>query len=183
MDVEQEWLELVAELLARPLRGYPAERVARQLMATFGARSCAYRSCGRKRVWPDGGGRVDEPGGARLILPLRGGGFVLARDTPFTRAEIALAEVLQRLLIGLDVQVRALDATAEAGGEPGVRLTPREREVLAAVTGGLTACAAAHRLGIAERTVHKHLERAYAKLGVADRVSAVLRAQRLGLLG
>jgi len=30
--------------------------------------------------------------------------------------------------------------------------------------------------------VHKHLERVYAKLGVSDRVSAVLRAQRLGLL-
>jgi ATP/maltotriose-dependent transcriptional regulator MalT len=31
--------------------------------------------------------------------------------------------------------------------------------------------------------VHKHLERCYAKLGVADRLSAVLRAQRLGLFG
>jgi ATP/maltotriose-dependent transcriptional regulator MalT len=30
--------------------------------------------------------------------------------------------------------------------------------------------------------VHKHLERAYAKLGVTDRVSAVLRAQHLGIL-
>jgi DNA-binding NarL/FixJ family response regulator len=40
----------------------------------------------------------------------------------------------------------------------------------------------ARRLVVAERTVHKHLERAYAKLGVSDRVSAVLRAQRLGIL-
>ncbi|MHC8504121.1 LuxR C-terminal-related transcriptional regulator [Pseudonocardia artemisiae] len=38
------------------------------------------------------------------------------------------------------------------------------------------------RLAIAERTVHKHLQRTYAKLGVTDRLSAVLRAQRLGLL-
>ena len=35
---------------------------------------------------------------------------------------------------------------------------------------------------MAERTVHKHLERVYAKFGVSDRVSAVLRAQRLGIL-
>ena len=42
--------------------------------------------------------------------------------------------------------------------------------------------AVARRLLVAERTVHKHLERAYAKLGVSDRVSAVLRAQRLGIL-
>ena len=30
--------------------------------------------------------------------------------------------------------------------------------------------------------MHKHLERVYAKFGVSDRVSAVLRAQRLGIL-
>lgn len=40
---------------------------------------------------------------------------------------------------------------------------------------------AAHQLAIAERTVHKHLERIYKKLGVCDRVSAVRRAHRLGL--
>jgi ATP/maltotriose-dependent transcriptional regulator MalT len=40
----------------------------------------------------------------------------------------------------------------------------------------------ARRLVVAERTVHKHLERVYAKFGVSDRVSAVLRAQRIGLL-
>ncbi|MHA6796634.1 LuxR C-terminal-related transcriptional regulator [Pseudonocardia bannensis] len=47
---------------------------------------------------------------------------------------------------------------------------------------GLTALAIGRRLAIAERTVHKHLQRTYAKLGVTDRLSAVLRAQRLGLL-
>jgi len=38
------------------------------------------------------------------------------------------------------------------------------------------------RLLIAERTVHKHLERVYAELGVRDRLGAVFHAQRLGLL-
>jgi ATP/maltotriose-dependent transcriptional regulator MalT len=38
------------------------------------------------------------------------------------------------------------------------------------------------RLQIAERTVHKHLEGCYSKLGVADRLSAVLQAQRLRLV-
>ena len=63
-----------------------------------------------------------------------------------------------------------------------IRLTPRELSVLTLVADGLTAAAVARRLLVAERTVHKHLERAYAKLGVSDRVSAVLRAQRLGIL-
>jgi len=63
-----------------------------------------------------------------------------------------------------------------------VHLTPRELSVLALVSDGLTAAAVARRLMVAERTVHKHLERTYAKLGVSDRVSAVLRAQRLRIL-
>ena len=62
-------------------------------------------------------------------------------------------------------------------------LTPRELEVLALVAAGATAYAAGRRLGCATRTVDKHLQRAYAKLGVSDRVTAVLAAQRLGLLG
>ncbi|WP_407661348.1 LuxR C-terminal-related transcriptional regulator [Frankia nepalensis] len=46
----------------------------------------------------------------------------------------------------------------------------------------MTAGATARRLAISERTVGKHLERLYRKLGVTDRLTAVLRAQRLGLL-
>lgn len=38
------------------------------------------------------------------------------------------------------------------------------------------------RLGISERTVHKHIANVYRKLGTRDRVSTVLRAQRLGLV-
>jgi ATP/maltotriose-dependent transcriptional regulator MalT len=38
------------------------------------------------------------------------------------------------------------------------------------------------RLQIAERTVHEHLEGCYSKPGVADRLSAVLQAQRLRLV-
>jgi len=63
-----------------------------------------------------------------------------------------------------------------------VHLTPRELAVLAALAEGLTAAAIGRRLLITERTVHKHLERLYTKLGVGDRLAAVLAAQRLGLL-
>ncbi len=47
---------------------------------------------------------------------------------------------------------------------------------------GLTAAVIGRSLMIAERTVHKHLEHVYAKLGVTDRLSAVLRAQHRGLI-
>ncbi|WP_367658021.1 response regulator transcription factor [Streptomyces sp. TG1A-8] len=46
----------------------------------------------------------------------------------------------------------------------------------------LTADSIGRRLGISTRTVHKHVENLYRKLGTRDRVGTVLRAQRLGLL-
>lgn len=52
-------------------------------------------------------------------------------------------------------------------------LTEREKEILAALADGHTAHAIARRLTISERTVHKHLEHLYAKIGVHDRLEAV----------
>jgi DNA-binding CsgD family transcriptional regulator len=127
-----------------------------------------------------------------IPLPPRSSGarwFVVGRSTPYSPAAMMLARQVQRLIIGLDRQATALTRWQQraAGGDGGsvatdVRLTPRELSVLGLVADGLTAAATARRLVVAERTVHKHLERVYAKLGVSDRVSAVLRAQRLGML-
>ena len=53
---------------------------------------------------------------------------------------------------------------------------PREREVLAWLASGKTDREIAEILGRSVRTVHKHLEHLYAKLGVETRTAAVLRA-------
>ncbi|MDP9436987.1 MAG: LuxR C-terminal-related transcriptional regulator [Actinomycetota bacterium] len=58
----------------------------------------------------------------------------------------------------------------------GAPLTPREAEVLGLVVAGLTNGQAARRLGISDGTVRKHLEHAYGKLGVDNRVSAAMLA-------
>lgn len=58
----------------------------------------------------------------------------------------------------------------------------REREVLALLATGAKAARIARQLRISDRTVHKHLENVYAKLGVHDRLAAVLRALDHGLL-
>jgi len=56
---------------------------------------------------------------------------------------------------------------------PDTALTPRERDTLEAIVGGETNAQAARALHISERTVAKHLQNAYAKLGVANRVAAL----------
>lgn len=62
-------------------------------------------------------------------------------------------------------------------------LTRRERHVLELLAQSLTADAIAHRLKCSKRTVHKHLQNIYRKLGTADRLQTVLAAQKLGLVG
>jgi DNA-binding NarL/FixJ family response regulator len=60
-------------------------------------------------------------------------------------------------------------------------LSAREREVLALVAEGLPNKSIARRLGISEKTVKTHLTRVFSVLGVSDRTSAALWAQRQGL--
>jgi DNA-binding NarL/FixJ family response regulator len=61
------------------------------------------------------------------------------------------------------------------------KLTARERDVLALVATGLPNKAIARRLAISEKTVKAHLTRIFAVVGVSDRTSAALWAQRHGL--
>ena len=55
-------------------------------------------------------------------------------------------------------------------------LTPREREVLALVADGKTNAEIARQLWISPGTVRRHLENAYAKLGVHTRTAAIRAA-------
>ncbi len=63
-----------------------------------------------------------------------------------------------------------------AASPGGVALTSRERDVLGWVRQGKSDLQVAAILGISVRTVQKHLERIYAKLGVESRLAAVMRA-------
>ncbi|QGZ51658.1 GAF domain-containing protein [Streptomyces sp. QHH-9511] len=73
-------------------------------------------------------------------------------------------------------------APTVAPGGPGVTLTPRELDVLAAVAPGATNAAAAERLGLRPETVKGYLRSAMRKLGAHTRMEAVVAARRAGVL-
>jgi DNA-binding CsgD family transcriptional regulator len=82
-------------------------------------------------------------------------------------SERALLELLYPAIGAAWHRAVAAQRAASAG------LTPREVQVLDRVAAGDSNLLIARRLGVRPRTVDKHLEHAYAKLGVGSRTAAV----------
>jgi DNA-binding NarL/FixJ family response regulator len=76
---------------------------------------------------------------------------------------------------------QAASALIAARREPEVRLSEREREVLARLARGEPNKIIARALGISEKTVKNHLTRIFEAIGVTDRTQAALWAQRNGV--
>jgi DNA-binding NarL/FixJ family response regulator len=65
--------------------------------------------------------------------------------------------------------------------EPFPELTVRERDILNLLAAGLSNNAIADRLGLATKTVANNVSAVFAKLQVADRAQAIVRAREAGL--
>ena len=63
-----------------------------------------------------------------------------------------------------------------------VTLTPRQKEVLAAMAKGLSNKVIARQLGMSENTVRVHVSAILSELGASNRTEATLIAQRRGLI-
>jgi DNA-binding NarL/FixJ family response regulator len=87
-------------------------------------------------------------------------------------------------VFGPAVAQRVLEYFAHAQSRPAVafpQLTDRERGVLDLLAQGLSNSRIAARLSISEKTVRNHVSNIFAKLAVADRAQAVVRAREGGL--
>jgi DNA-binding NarL/FixJ family response regulator len=75
-----------------------------------------------------------------------------------------------------------LHAQSAAAERPKFRLTPRERQVVAAVVDGLTNKDIARRFTLSEDTIKHHLSSIFDKVGVSNRLELALAAIEHGLL-
>lgn len=81
-----------------------------------------------------------------------------------------------------EVTPRIIQAARRAQPDPGEILSPREHEVLMALSQGATTAEIARRLIISESTVKTHVRHIMEKLDAANRTEAVARAVALGLI-
>jgi DNA-binding NarL/FixJ family response regulator len=108
---------------------------------------------------------------ARAIRTVAGGDAVVAPC------------VTRRLLDAYAHRLPDLRLGAASAPDPGLAmLTEREIEILVEVAGGLSNREVAAKLFVAEATVKTHLGRILSKLGLRDRVQAVVYAYQTGLV-
>jgi DNA-binding NarL/FixJ family response regulator len=114
-------------------------------------------------------------------------GFLLKRTRPEELIAAIHTIAAGDSLLSPSVTSRVIERMAgqpasDAARDPRVaELTPRETEVLELVARGLSNGEIGARLVIEESTVKTHLKRVLAKLGVRDRVQAVIFAYESGL--
>jgi DNA-binding NarL/FixJ family response regulator len=115
-------------------------------------------------------------------------GFLLKRTQPeqliaaihsIAAGDSLLSPSVTRTVIDRMVRQPQPDATA---GRRLRELTPRERDVLELIARGLSNAEIAATLIVEESTVKTHVKRILAKLGLRDRVQAVILAYEAGLV-
>ncbi|MFC9427668.1 response regulator [Streptomyces sp. NPDC056987] len=115
-------------------------------------------------------------------------GFLLKDVTPEQLTAAVRAVRTGDALLAPAITRRLVERFTERGGDTAARhrdlasLTPRELEVLGLLARGLSNAELATRLHLAEATVKTHVARILAKLGLRDRVQAVIVAYETGLV-
>jgi DNA-binding NarL/FixJ family response regulator len=117
----------------------------------------------------------------RGLLATGAAGYLMKEEVPDTIVE-AVRGVARGEQGWVSRQVAAkLTAFTQRDSEQS-GLTDRETQVLRLVVEGMTNQEIGLTLGISEKTVEKHLDGVFTKLGVSSRVEAAVRAVREGLV-
>jgi DNA-binding NarL/FixJ family response regulator len=114
-------------------------------------------------------------------------GFLLKDVQPVELVDAIRVVAAGNALLGTTVTKRLLerftDGSPQTTPPPTLEaLTDREREILALMAGGLSNSEIADRLVVGETTVKTHVSSILRKLGVRDRVQAVIVAYDAGLV-
>ncbi len=129
---------------------------------------------------------TSAPDDEHLVAALRAGATSYLHKTADVRDVLATVRSAARGESSLPPGVtgRLLNAMRERDRRPRPldRLTPRERDVLAALAQGLSNREIARGLGIAEETVKSHVSSLLGKLNLADRTQAAIYALRHGVV-
>lgn len=116
----------------------------------------------------------------RGLLAAGATGYLLKNEAVEVVVAAVQAAAMGRAFFSATVAAQLAQlARAEPTAEPP---TAREREVLAELALGRTNAEIARQLGISERTVRFHMENLFGRLGVENRVEAVMKAMQLGWL-
>jgi DNA-binding NarL/FixJ family response regulator len=116
-------------------------------------------------------------------------GFLLKRTSPEELTAAVHRVAAGEALLSPSVTRRVIDQMVSrplppsSGDDPRLaELTPREREVLELIARGLSNREIAEELVVEETTVKTHVKRVLTKLGVRDRVHAVILAYEAGVV-
>jgi DNA-binding NarL/FixJ family response regulator len=112
-------------------------------------------------------------------------GYVLKGATQEEIVRAIRAVAAGEAIFGPGIARRVLGRLSGAGvtTQPFPLLTPRERQVLELLAAGLPTTVIGRKLGLATKTINNHASAIFAKLQVADRTEAVLRARDAGIGG
>lgn len=121
-----------------------------------------------------------------LLTAIRAGarGYLLKTSTDSQILRAVEGVAAGESIFSPDVAVRVsalLSRSVESGKQPFPDLTTRERDVLSLLASGMRNSAIARELRLAPKTISNHISNIYAKLGLADRGEAILRARDAGL--
>jgi DNA-binding NarL/FixJ family response regulator len=121
-----------------------------------------------------------------VLAALRAGayGYTLKGSAPEEIVAAVRAVARGEALFGSGIAAQMLrHFSRTAATSPFPQLTEREHEVLGLLAEGRDNAAVAHRLGVSSKTVRNHVSNIIAKLHVADRSGAIIRARDAGMGG